>query len=106
MGKRCRIIVPVTTTVKLVCRAVGHGHDSRLVSRFDDRRNGEWKPAQGFKPAYGEDFAIVWGPSATDPRGVMHGRYKFSCGAEITQARLHAQLDEARALGEAEITIV
>lgn len=95
----------MAATVNLVCRVAAHGHDARLVSRFDDRRNGEWKPAEGFKPAYGEGFAIVWGPSDTDPKGEMHGRYKFACGAEVTQARLHSLLDEARALGHTEISL-
>ncbi|WP_407358027.1 hypothetical protein LTA6_002619 [Microbacterium sp. LTA6] len=95
----------MTTTVNLVCRVSGHDHDARLLSRWDDGRNGGWKPKPGFKPTYGEDFALIWGPSENDPKGEVHGRYKFPCGAEITQARLHARLDEARALGNTEITL-
>lgn len=95
----------VTTTVNLVCHIAGHDHDARLLSRFDDRRNGEWKPAPGFKPEYGEAYAIIWGPSDDDPQGEMHGRYKFPCGAEVTQARLHALLDTARSEGKSSITL-
>lgn len=90
----------VTTTINLVCRNPRHGHDARLVSRFNDRVNGEWKPLPAFKRPIGEDFALIW-----DETGDMHLRYKFPCGAELTQERLHAELDKARALGNPEITL-
>lgn len=35
----------------------------------------------------------------------LHLRYKFECGAEVTQERLHSLLDEARALGNQEISL-
>ncbi|GAT74849.1 biodegradative arginine decarboxylase [Microbacterium sp. HM58-2] len=95
----------MTTTINLVCRNPRHNHDARLVSRWDDGRDGAWKPTAGFGPAYGEAYAIIWGPSDDDPEGEMHGRYKFPCGAAITQERLHGLLDEARALGRTEITL-
>lgn len=101
-GTRARFgkLVPVTTTVTLVCRNSGHDHDARMVSRFDDARNGEWKPSQGFQRPLGEAKALVM-----DTTGDLHLRYKFACGAVITQARLHSLLDEARTNGESSITI-
>lgn len=90
----------VTSTISLVCRNPRHGHDARLVSRFNDAVNGEWKPLPAFKRPIGEDFALIW-----EPTGDMHLRHKFPCGAEVTQARLHTLLDEASALGQTEISI-
>jgi hypothetical protein len=70
------------------------------VSRWDDGRDGTWKPRPAFKPQIGEGQAIIWEPS-----GDMHIRYKFPGGAERTQERLHAELDAARAKGEPSITL-
>lgn len=64
-----------------------------------------WRPAKGFKRPLGEDHALIWGESDEHEHGSMHIRYKFPCGAEITQGRLHALLDEARSLGRTEITL-
>lgn len=95
----------MTTTVNLTCRNPRHDHDARVVSRWDDGRNGTWKPRPAFKPALGEAHAIIWSPSEEDPKGVVHVRYNFPCGAEVTQERLHSLLDEARSLGNTEITL-
>lgn len=73
-------------------------HRGRLVSRFNDRVNGEWKPLPAFRRPIGEDKALVWGP--TDD---IHLRYKFPGGAEVTQSRLYALLDEARTLGKTQV---
>lgn len=98
-GDRARrgSIVLVTTTVNLL----SHG---TVVSRWNDRR-GAWVPLPGFKPKFGDGYEIIWVPSDTDPEGEMHMRYKFPGGAVVTQERLHALLDKARANGEPSITL-
>jgi len=98
-------IVAVTTTIRIVCRVPEHDHEARMVSRWDDGRNGEWRPRPAFKRQLSDDKALIWSPSDRDPRGEVHLRYKFPCGAEATQARLHALLDDARALGRSEINL-
>ncbi|MDN3310545.1 hypothetical protein QWJ90_06350 [Microbacterium oryzae] len=92
-------------TVNIVCRASGHDHDARLLSRFTDRVNGAWKPLPSYKPTLGEEFALIWEDSEEHADGEIHLRYKFPCGAEVTQERLHSLLDAARAKGESEITL-
>lgn len=79
-------------------------HQGTVVSRWNDAR-GQWAALPGFKPKLGVDYALIWSPSPTHPHGVMHARYKFRGGAEVTQSRLHAMLDEARALGKTEIAL-
>lgn len=90
-------LVPVTATVSLL----SHG---TVVSRWNDRR-GAWVPLPGFEPKLGEGYELIWGPSDTDAKGEMHLRYKFPGGAVVTQERLYAELDKARANGEPSIDL-
>ncbi|MFT3799457.1 hypothetical protein [Microbacterium sp.] len=87
----------MTATVNLL----SHG---TLVSRWNDRR-GAWVPLPGFETKLGEGYDLIWGPSDTDPNGEIHRRFKFPGGAVVTEARLHAELDKARATGKPSIDL-
>lgn len=92
-------------TVPLVCRNPRHDHGARLLSRWNDAR-GAWSPLPAWWRPLGEGVALIWEPSDEHEYGEVHLSYEFACGARVTQARLHSLLDEARALGNPEVTLI